>query len=57
MIRGFHVIWPWRFRPGLREKLFAEMKQHSLRREIIATQLGKHVTDRMGVNFVGAPAA
>lgn len=28
------------------------MKQHSLRREIIATQLAKNITDHMGVNFV-----
>ncbi len=28
------------------------MKQHSLRREIISTQLAKNITDHMGVNFV-----
>ncbi len=28
------------------------MKEHSLRREIIATQLCKSITDRMGINFV-----
>lgn len=28
------------------------MKQHSLRREIISTQLSKNITDHMGVNFV-----
>ncbi|MDX1900893.1 MAG: NAD-glutamate dehydrogenase [Gammaproteobacteria bacterium] len=36
----------------LRQKYLPAMKEHSLRREIIATQLGKHITDRMGVNFV-----
>jgi glutamate dehydrogenase len=36
----------------LREQYLAEMEQHSLRREIIATQLGKSVTDHMGINFV-----
>ena len=34
------------------EKYLPEMKEHSLRREIIATQLGKNITDHMGVNFV-----
>jgi glutamate dehydrogenase len=29
-----------------------ELKSHSLRREIIATQLCKAVTDRMGINFI-----
>lgn len=48
----------------MREKYFNEMKEHSLRREIIATQLCKSITDRMGINFVerlqretSAPAA
>jgi glutamate dehydrogenase len=36
----------------MREKYFNEMKEHSLRREIIATQLCKSVTDRMGINFI-----
>jgi glutamate dehydrogenase len=36
----------------MREKYFPQMKQHSLRREIIATQLCKSIVDRMGVNFV-----
>lgn len=36
----------------LSEKYFDYMKQHSLRREIIATQLCKSITDRMGINFV-----
>lgn len=36
----------------LSEKYFADMKQHSLRREIIATQLAKNITDHMGINFV-----
>ena len=34
------------------DKYLPEMKQHSLRREIVATQLAKSVTDRMGINFV-----
>ena len=52
------------FPKPLREKYANEMAQHSLRREIIATQLGKHITDHMGVNFIerlhretGAPIA
>lgn len=52
------------FPKPLREKYFPQMKEHSLRREIIATQLTKSVTDRMGINFVerlqretGAPIA
>lgn len=36
----------------LREKYLPQMKDHSLRKEIIATQLCKAITDRMGVNFV-----
>lgn len=36
----------------LGEKYFSQMKDHSLRREIITTQLTKSITDRMGVNFV-----
>jgi glutamate dehydrogenase len=40
------------FPMSLRKKYLAQMKEHSLRREIIATQLGKHITDHMGVNFV-----
>ncbi len=40
------------FPESLRKKYLPQMKEHSLRREIIATQLGKHVTDHMGVNFV-----
>ncbi len=38
------------------ERLYTDflepMKQHSLRREIISTQLAKNITDHMGVNFV-----
>lgn len=34
------------------EKYFPQMKQHRLRREIIATQLSKSITDHMGINFV-----
>ncbi len=40
------------FPVSLRKKYLPQMKEHSLRREIIATQLGKHITDHMGVNFV-----
>lgn len=40
------------FPKPLREKYLPQMKEHSLKREIIATQLCKAVTDRMGVNFV-----
>jgi glutamate dehydrogenase len=36
----------------LSDTYFPEIKQHSLRREIIATQLSKTITDHMGVNFV-----
>ena len=52
------------FPKPLRESYLEEIKQHSLRREIIATQLSKTITDRMGINFVerlaretGAPVA
>ncbi len=34
------------------EKYPAQLKEHSLRREIIATQLCKAITDRMGINFI-----
>lgn len=34
------------------QKYLPQLKEHSLRREIIATQLGKSVTDHMGINFV-----
>jgi glutamate dehydrogenase len=40
------------FPKPLREKYLPQMKEHSLRREIIATQLAKSVTDYMGINFV-----
>ncbi len=40
------------FPESLRQTYLPQMKNHSLRREIIATQLGKHVTDHMGINFV-----
>ncbi|HSW93826.1 MAG TPA: NAD-glutamate dehydrogenase [Gammaproteobacteria bacterium] len=40
------------FPASLREKYLPQMKEHSLRREIIATQLGKYITDHMGVNFI-----
>jgi glutamate dehydrogenase len=40
------------FPPLLHKKYLPQMKSHSLRREIIATQIAKSVTDHMGVNFV-----
>ncbi|MBA3660564.1 MAG: NAD-glutamate dehydrogenase [Gammaproteobacteria bacterium] len=40
------------FPKALRGKYSNEMKEHSLRREIIATQLCKSITDRMGINFI-----
>lgn len=40
------------FPKPLREKYLPEMKEHSLRREIVATQLCKGISDRMGINFV-----
>jgi glutamate dehydrogenase len=36
----------------LSKKYFEQMKLHSLKREIIATQLSKNITDHMGINFV-----
>ncbi|EKD70598.1 MAG: hypothetical protein ACD_46C00484G0016 [uncultured bacterium] len=40
------------FPKPLQVKFLPEMQQHSLRREIVATQLCKTITDRMGINFV-----
>jgi glutamate dehydrogenase len=40
------------FPKPLREQYLPQMQEHSLRREIIATQLGKSVVDRMGINFI-----
>ncbi len=40
------------FPKPLREKYESQMKEHSLRREIISTQLCKNITDRMGINFI-----
>ncbi len=40
------------FPKPLREKYFPQMKEHSLRREIVATQLCKAISDRMGTYFV-----
>lgn len=40
------------FPKPLREKYHKQMKEHSLRREIVATQLCKSITDRMGINFI-----
>lgn len=34
------------------KKFLPQIKEHSLRREIISTQLGKSITDRMGINFI-----
>jgi glutamate dehydrogenase len=36
----------------LNEKYLTQMKEHRLRREIIATQIGKNITDHMGINYV-----
>jgi glutamate dehydrogenase len=36
----------------LNKKYLSQLQQHSLRREIIATQVAKGITDRMGINFV-----
>lgn len=35
----------------LSDKYLPQMREHSLRREIIVTQLTKSITDRMGINF------
>lgn len=40
------------FPKPLQEKYLPQMREHSLRREIVATQLCKSITDRMGINFV-----
>lgn len=40
------------FPKPLLDKYLPQIKQHSLRREIVATQLCKSMTDRMGINFV-----
>ena len=40
------------FPKPMSEKYLEQVKQHSLRREIIATQLCKSITDRMGISFV-----
>lgn len=40
------------FPKPLCDKYYQQMKEHSLRREIVATQLCKAITDRMGVYFV-----
>lgn len=40
------------FPKPLREKYLPQLKEHSLRREIVVTQLCKSITDRMGINFV-----
>lgn len=40
------------FPKPLREKYIEGLKEHPLRREIVATQLCKAITDRMGINFV-----
>lgn len=34
------------------QKYLPQMKEHSLRREIISTQVAKYISDHMGVNFV-----
>lgn len=40
------------FPEHLHEKYAQDLRRHPLRREIVATQLCKAITDRMGVNFV-----
>ncbi len=40
------------FPKPLRENYLPQIEKHSLRREIVATQLCKAITDRMGINFV-----
>lgn len=40
------------FPKALGENYYPQMKEHSLRREIIATQLCKMITDHMGINFI-----
>lgn len=40
------------FPEPIQKKYEKQLRQHSLRREIIATQLCKNITDRMGLNFV-----
>lgn len=40
------------FPKPLCEKFLPQLKEHSLRREIVVTQLTKSITDRMGINFV-----
>lgn len=40
------------FPKPLCDKYLPQMREHSLKREIIATQLCKSITDRMGINFV-----
>jgi glutamate dehydrogenase len=42
----------WAFPKPLSKKYLPQLKEHDLRREIIATQLSKYVTDHMGINFV-----
>jgi len=40
------------FPKPLQEKYLPQLMEHSLRREIVSTQLCKNITDRMGINFV-----
>ncbi len=40
------------FPASLRKNYLPQMQEHSLKKEIIATQLGKQITDHMGINFV-----
>lgn len=40
------------FPQPINEKFPAQVRKHSLRREIIATQLCKYVIDRMGISFI-----
>ncbi len=40
------------FPPLLHKKYLAQMQQHRLSREIIATQMAKNIADHMGINFI-----
>ncbi|OAI48722.1 NAD-glutamate dehydrogenase [Gammaproteobacteria bacterium SCGC AG-212-F23] len=40
------------FPQPLHQNYLSEMKEHRLRREIIATQVGKDITDHMGIGFI-----
>ena len=48
----FDKFLPTAFPKLLGEKYFSQMKEHSLRREIVSMQLCKAISDRMGIYFV-----